>query len=237
VGSPPAAPDFPADPSQYNSQYLQDVLLDRWVFRGLSNGIFADIGAHDGVTYSNSYFFEKFRGWRGVAIEPNPDVFKKLTENRQCDALNCCVSERPGTVPFLKLTGYSEMLSGIADNYDPEHRLRVETELRQFGGKAETIEVEARPFQDIAREFGLAEITYLSIDTEGSELSILRGIDFSRLFVHALTVEYNFEHAKTGMIALMRERGFEHVQTLGHDLLFLNRSSPFYEGFTRLCRD
>ena len=89
---------------------------------------------------------------------------------------------------------------------------------------------------NIARECGLAEITYLSIDTEGSELSILRGIDFSKLFVHALTVEYNFEHAKAGMIAFMTERGFECVQTLGHDLLFLNRASPFYAAFTRLCR-
>ena len=236
VGSASPAAEFPADPRQYNSQYLQDVMLDRWVFGGMTNGTFVDIGAHDGVTYSNSYFFEKVRGWHGVAIEPNPDVFKQLAANRQCTALNCCVSEREGIVPFLKLSGYSEMLSGIVDTYDPEHRRRIEAELRQFGGHAETIEVPARRFDDIARECGLAEITYLSIDTEGSELSILRGIDFSKLFVHALTVEYNFEHAKAGMIAFMTERGFECVQTLGHDLLFLNRASPFYAAFTRLCR-
>jgi hypothetical protein len=128
------------------------------------------------------------------------------------------------------------MLSGIADKYDPEHRQRIEAELRQYGGHAETIEVQARPFNEIAREFRLSEFTYLSIDTEGSELAILQSIDFSELFVHALTVEYNFEHAKAGMAALMRERGFEHVQTLGHDLVFLNRRSAFYEPFTRSCR-
>src|ERR1051326_5128816 len=52
VGTPSAHWDFPADPRQYHSQYLQDVLLDRWVFGGLTNGVFADIGAHDGVSYS-----------------------------------------------------------------------------------------------------------------------------------------------------------------------------------------
>jgi FkbM family methyltransferase len=211
-------------------------LLDRWIFGGISNGVFADIGAHDGVTYSNSLFFEKVRGWTGIAVEPNPDVYEKLVQNRQCVALNCCVSEREGTVPFLKLSGYSEMLSGIADNYAPEHRQRIEAELRQFGGSAETIEVQARPFDDIARELGLSEITYLSLDTEGSELSILRAIDFSKLFVHVLTVEFNFEHAKEAMVTLMNERGFDHVQTLGHDLVFLNKASPFYDRFTQLCR-
>ena len=236
VGRHSAPSDFAADPTQYNSQYLQDVFLDRWVFDGFTNGTFADIGAHDGVTYSNTFFFEKARGWHGIAVEPNPDVFKKLSESRHCHTLNCCVSDHAGTVPFVKLSGYSEMLSGIADNYAVEHRERIEAELRQFGGRADTIDVQARPFNDIAREFGFSEFTYLSIDTEGSELSILRGIDFSALFVHALTVEYNFEHAKAGMVELMRERGFEHVQTLGHDLVFLNRRSGFYEPFTRLCR-
>jgi len=236
VGAPAPSEGFVTDPTAYRSQYLQDVVLDRWMFGGLTGGTFADIGAHDGVTFSNTYFFEKVRGWTGVAVEPNPDVFEKLTANRSCRALNCCVSDTEGTVPFLKLSGYSEMLSGITKDYDPEHRQRIEAELRQYGGRAETIEVLTRPFNGIAADSGLSEITYLSIDTEGSELAILRAIDFSRLFVHALTVECNFDHAEAEMAAFMRERGFDHVQTLGHDLVFLNRASRFYEPFTRLCR-
>jgi hypothetical protein len=34
-------------------------MLDTFVFKGKNNGIFIDIGAHDGVQHSNSYFFEK----------------------------------------------------------------------------------------------------------------------------------------------------------------------------------
>ena len=130
-------------------------------------GTFVDIGAHDGVTYSNSFFFETMRGWRGVAIEPNPDVFAKAAANRKCTVLNCCVSNEAGTVPFLKISGYSEMLSGIVDNYHPEHRQRIEQEIRQFGGSAEVIPVETRTLNDIAAQCGLDEISYLSIDTEG----------------------------------------------------------------------
>jgi FkbM family methyltransferase len=234
AGSDAHANDFATKLAQYKSQYLQDVLLDRWLFDGMSGGTFIDIGAHDGVTYSNSFFFETVRGWRGIAIEPNPDAFAKALANRKCAVLNCCVSSGTGTVPFLKISGYSEMLSGIVDNYHPEHRQRVEQEIGQFGGAAEIIPVEARNLNDIAAENGLSEVTYLSIDTEGSELPILQSIDFGRLFVHAITVEYNFEPVKTRMISLMKAHGFDYGQTLGHDLLFLNRASPFHARFTRL---
>jgi FkbM family methyltransferase len=234
AGSNPHANDFATDAAQYRSQYLQDVFLDRWLFEGMTGGTFVDIGAHDGVTYSNSFFFETVRAWQGLAIEPNPDAFAKAAANRRCTVLNCCVSSSTGTVPFLKISGYSEMLSGIVDNYHPEHRQRVEQEIGQFGGSAEIIPVEARNLNDLAAQNGLADITYLSIDTEGSELPILQSIDFGRLFVHAITVEYNFDPVKTRMIAFMDMHGFDYGQTLGHDLLFLNRASPFHARFSRL---
>jgi FkbM family methyltransferase len=220
--------EFPTDFPQYKSQYLQDILLDRWVFKGRTGCVFVDIGAHDGVTYSNSFFFEKVRGWRGVCIEPNPEVFAQLVANRQCATLNCCVSDRAGAAPFMKVSGYSEMLSGIVENYDPEHRLRIAQEIEQFGGSSEIVSIEARTFRDVVTQCDFPEVTYLSIDTEGSELSILQSIDFTRVFVHALTVEYNFEHAKAQLIALMGGNGFDLAQVLGHDLLFLNRASPFH---------
>jgi hypothetical protein len=52
--------------------------------------------------------------------------------------------------------------------------------------------------------------------------------------VHAVTVECNFDQMKSAMISLMHARDFAHVQTLGHDLVFLNYQSPFYAPFTRL---
>lgn len=234
AGSDPPASNFQTDLGQYKSQYLQDILLDRWLFGGLTEGVFVDIGAHDGVTYSNSFLFEKLRGWRGVCVEPNPAVFAQLAVNRQCKLLNCCVSDAAGTVPFLRISGYAEMLSGIVEKYEPEHRERVERELKQFGGTSDVIPIPARTLNEIAAECGFGEITYLSIDTEGSELAILQSIDFKRLFVHAITVEYNFDHVEPRMISVMRENGFDFVQTLGHDLLFLNRLSPFQENFRRL---
>ena len=37
-----------------------------------------DVGAHDGKTISNTYFFEKELGWKGICIEPILEIFKEL---------------------------------------------------------------------------------------------------------------------------------------------------------------
>jgi FkbM family methyltransferase len=224
------------EPGLYKSQTGQDLFLDRWVFRGLENATFIDIGAHDGVTYSNSWFFEKRRHWQGVCIEPNPAVFPRLAAIRACRTLHCCVAARAGIVPFLKISGYSEMLSGMVESFDLEHRKRITDELARYGGSSETVPVAARTFDDIARECGITEAAYISIDTEGGEQSILESIDFGRVRVHALTVECNFEKFGQGLVSLMRARNFEMVKVLGADLLFLNRESPFYAGYDALRR-
>ena len=50
-------------PSQYGQDKVVYDLLGKPKF-----GIFVDIGANDGVTYSNSLFFEQ-KNWTGVCIE------------------------------------------------------------------------------------------------------------------------------------------------------------------------
>ena len=225
-----------AEVGAYKSQALQDLFLDRWLFRDMEGGLFVDIGAHDGVTFSNTWFFEKHRKWTGVCVEPNPAVFKRLMANRMCTTLNCCVSDIAGEVRFQKITGYSEMLSGIVDKYEAEHVQRIRDELQDHGGSSEMISVTARTFADIATERELFDINYLSIDTEGGEFEILRSIDFTKFFVHVVSAEYRIPQREM-MMALMREQNFEMIKQMGSDLLFLNRRSPIYPSYDRLRKD
>jgi FkbM family methyltransferase len=227
------APMATADVGWYKSQALQDLFLDRWVFREIEGGQFIDIGAHDGVTYSNTWFFEKHRRWHGICVEPNPAVFKRLLANRTCTTLNCCIADKTGPVRFQKITGYSEMLSGIVDKYEADHVQRIRQEMQDHGGSSEVVTVQARTLTDIADEYGISEVNYLSIDTEGGELDILQSINFRKVFVHALSVEYRVPERET-MMAVMRERNFEMIKSMGSDLLFLNRKSAVYPAYDRL---
>ena len=52
------------------------------------DGFFVELGAHDGETQSNTKFFELFKNWKGILIEPNPMCFEKLLKNRNALGYN-----------------------------------------------------------------------------------------------------------------------------------------------------
>ena len=54
----------------YYSQDKQDEFLEKNVFKGLKNGFFVDIGAHDGKSINNTLYFEENNNWTGINIEP-----------------------------------------------------------------------------------------------------------------------------------------------------------------------
>jgi FkbM family methyltransferase len=179
----------------FASQFGQDVLL-HGLFRSIgqgSSGVFVDVGAHDGVSHSNSLFFERERGWSGVCIEPLPEPFGRLQHARTARCFNCAIAETEGEQEFMSVTGYSEMLSGLVAQYDRRHIERIENELVDYGGSNDVTTVAARRLDDVLEECGIRHIDFLSIDVEGGELAVLRSMDFTRTTVIALTVENGYD--------------------------------------------
>jgi hypothetical protein len=90
---------------KYYSQYGQDKFAHEKFFNNKKDGIFVDIGAHDGISYSNTYFFEKHLEWQGICIEPLPKVFEDLTTNRNCICINGCIADTTQQKKFLQVNG------------------------------------------------------------------------------------------------------------------------------------
>lgn len=213
----------PSQPLEYYSQSGQDRFVDEHVFNGRTGGFFVDIGAYDGVHFSNSYFFEKHRGWNGVCVEPMPEAFANVDKTRQCIKVNACIAAQPGTVEFTVATGgQAAMFSGISDRMSDEHRQRIADTVAQTAGTVRTIKVQAVTFADIMARAGRRDIDYLSIDTEGMELEILRTIDFNQFPTRCLTVEYNGKFRE--IRAMLKGYGFVLVEKLAADLLFVHQS-------------
>ncbi len=211
----------------YQSQCGQDRFVHENYFFFLKNGIFVDIGAHDGVSLSNTYFFEKEMGWTGICVEPMPEIFKLLKANRDAVCVQGCISDQVGSKRFLQISGPVEMLSGLMDKYDPRHLERIDRELLRDGGYSEIIDVKCYLLNDLLEEQGIDHVNFLSIDTEGGEFEILSSIDFSRVQVDVITVENNYHDPR--FIPLMSEKGFRFVQSLEQDMIFLNNSFSFDE--------
>lgn len=206
-----------AEEQQFYSQYQQDQYIYENFFKNKRNGVFVDIGAHDGVTLSNTYFFEKFMGWTGICVEPIPEVYDRLKINRNCLCIQGCIFDDRDDVPFLKITGWAEMLSGIIENYDPEHIKRIQWEIELNGGYSEVIKVKCYNLNQLLLNNHIQHIDYLSIDTEGGELTILRSIDFSRLDIDIIEVENNYHGP---FQEFLEPLGYKLICSLGPDEIY-----------------
>lgn len=207
--------------AEYKSQVGQDKFVHEHFFMNKKNGIFVDIGAHDGITFSNSYFFEKECNWSGICFEPRTELFKKLKSCRNCICINACVSDQTGMVPFINIESVDEMLSGMVTTYDQRQLDIVMNDLKIYGGECNTIALPCVVLQDVLDEYGIKHIDFLSVDTEGGELEIIKTIDFSRVTIDVITVENNY--AEQPMRDLLASKGFILSHRIHPDDIFVHK--------------
>lgn len=189
-------------------------------FENKKNLFFVDIGANDGVTWSNSLEIERKLDWQGLAIEPHPTMFKHLENNRKCKCLNVAVSNVEKELEFFSIEGSWEanMLSGLLDNYGERHKARVMEEYKRYNGSASVIKVQTQRLQNILDKNNITKIDYLSIDTEGSEISILESIDFSKMDITLISAEANYE--REPLDSLLGQHGYKFINKVACDAFY-----------------
>lgn len=152
------------------------------------NGYFVELGANDGIQQSNTYKLQRHFGWTGLLIEPSPKRFMECVANRAFanpPQVRCAAC-----VPFDFNDRFVEIedadLMSVAKGLDVPDSLAIEhanmgstflanVKLRHsYGALALTLtaildEVSAPAAFDL-----------LSLDVEGNEFSVLRGLDFTK---------------------------------------------------------
>jgi FkbM family methyltransferase len=211
----------------FNSQHKQDMLLELSVFKGYKNGFFIDIGAHDGVTINNTLYFEKYNNWSGINIEPIKKVYDKLVVNRPNSInINCAISNNDGTAEFLSNDGYTEMLSGLKDNFDPRHLERLQKENNQMGSTTQTITVITKKLETICDEYNINHINYLSIDVEGAEFEVIKSINFDKIFIDIIEFENNYDDTSGPIIQYLENKNYIIIHK-SLDIFMIHENSIF----------
>ena len=198
--------------SRYYGQTGQDKFVNEHFIRNKKNGVFVDIGAHDGISFSNTYFFETELNWKGICFEPLSKPFQKLSRVRPGSiCLNACVSPVAGEFEFINVQAKTEveMLSGLLNSYDPRHLERLKREVAQAGGSYNIIKVPSVRFNDIMNMHNVNHINLLSMDTEGNELEILKSIDFEAINIDIILVENNYQMPDTRLF--LESKGFTYI--------------------------
>ena len=225
----------------YYSQDAQDRFLNERVFNNYKNGVFVDVGAHDGININNTYFFEKNLGWTGVAIEPIKRIYNRLRNNRSCVCINLAVSDVEGEQDFYLNTGYCEMISGLVQSYDARHKQRLNRESTDFKSETETVKVEVWRLDNILKKCKIDHVHYLSIDVEGAEFNVIKSIDFDKVFIDVIDFENNYMDTSKGIIEYLKTKGYVLLKTpndiTGYtDVFMIHTSSEFYvQNVKNLC--
>lgn len=205
----------------YFSQLGQDKFIDEY-FNQQNNLVFLDIGAHDGVTLSNTYFLETERNWTGICVEAQPTEFAKLLQNRKCKCINIAVANFEGEIDFTCVDGYANMLSGISQDYNESHRNRILREVNSHGGSINTIKIQAKKLQSILDEYNIQNIDFCSIDTEGSELNIVQSINFDKTNIKVFIIENNYQEST--IQNFLETKGYELHCKIQWDDVFIKKS-------------
>jgi FkbM family methyltransferase len=211
-GSLQASPTAPAsaasDDHEHCTQLSRSQLgQDLWVLEQLGwkrGGFFVEFGATDGVLLSNSWLLEKHFSWNGICAEPNPRLFERLKQNRTCKLSPACVYRSSGEkMRFVLADAYG----GLEDlGQDDEHA----DKRRAYAAAGEVLDITTTSLMDLLdQQAAPAVIDYLSIDTEGSELSILEGVDWGRYQFRCITVEHNFTEQRQSIKKLLEDQGYE----------------------------
>ena len=205
---------------KFYGQYKQDEYVYTKFFQGKKDGFFVDIGAHDGISLNNTYALELI-GWKGICIEPTPYIFEELVENRKCEVVKIALCNKKGEMDFLVLRGYTQMLSGLMDNYDPRHLQRIQGELTIVHegkkGTKELIKSQTDTFMSLNTP---NIIDFVSLDVEGSELKILEGIDFNLKKIKVMAIENNYHDPNINKILF--NNGFTIDRYMDCDTIFVN---------------
>lgn len=160
------------------SQFGED-LVARDIL-GLERGFYVDVGCNDPIRWSNTYLFY-LHGWSGILLDGNQQLVDQCRHKRPADTAVCC------------LLGESEGEGEIAIYDDHALSSAVCTHNTGRRNKARLIEhrkVSIRSLTSVLDEHAApSQIAFLSIDVEGMDLMVLKGIDFNRYHPQLIAIE------------------------------------------------
>jgi|TARA_B100001093_G_scaffold401249_1_gene388823 FkbM family methyltransferase len=203
------------------AQHNEDKLVELLLPNGVNS--FIDIGANDGVLFSNTYKFAK-NGARGLCVEPSSSSYNKLRLNHlfnpKVKCLHGAVSNFEGSI-YLTDKGYESTLSTVSKS-------------KSIGSK----KVCCRTFSSILKDYpSFNKIDFLSIDVEGHEEEVIAGLGRSPFVTKIIVIESDKSEIEK-LLTIEGLKDYYPIYTnslntiLAHSKVVINRPKEVIGGFT-----
>lgn len=160
--------------------------------------VIVDVGAHQGF-YSLIAAVKVGNEGKIIAIEPEPENYKKLLDNIKLNNFKNIIPVNLG------LSDHNGIEKLYLNSSSTDHSLVKKSKNENF------INIKVRTLDSLLEELNFKKIDVLKIDTEGAELLILKGAEETlrknprlKLFV----ASYHYPGEKEEVIQFLKERGF-----------------------------
>jgi FkbM family methyltransferase len=162
------------------------------------NGFFIEVGGADGFTQSNTWHLEKFKGWKGILVEPNTDAYYICKENRKNSrVINCALVSSDFQEQSIKMIhrnvydGDPGLMTAPEDS--PLRQDEVWMSKKTDKDNTSEFTVPARTLDSILEEEGVQYVDFFSLDVEGYEKEILRGVSIEKYRPKVLLIEWHLD--------------------------------------------
>jgi FkbM family methyltransferase len=227
-----------------NNDYIADIFLlenffTKCVNKPIKDGIFVELGALDGIKYSNTKMFENNLGFTGVLIEPSSS-FNKLVKNRpNCKNYNYAVSSKE--LKFVEFFSYDDnnidnglrgailekivecdAVSGMVHTMSESHKKGWQDEYKL---PKTSIKVPCKRIDYILKDSDIKYIDLFSIDVEGGEFEVLETMDWS-IPVYIIMIELDKSNLEKDEKCkeILRNQGFIFLMKKGLDEFWINNN-------------
>lgn len=171
---------------------------------------FVQIGAFDGRVADPLFHLVQKHNWRGVLVEPQPDMFDKLQENyagqEGLQFFPVAIGARSEEIEF-----YTRRTGGVQVASACKHLL---VKPGHPSSDVKAIKIPCWTFQNLMHEAGdPPHIDLLQIDAEGWDFEIIRSIDFERYRPSILRYEHMVltESERDECLELLASHGYRFI--------------------------
>jgi len=201
--------------SLYKAQFGEDKVLMQY-FGHLCNGTYMEMGALDGVRFSNSHVFHFGLGWKGLLLEASPSLYKRLVKNRPNEAALVHAGVCAETADLHWVEADNRATGGFLEFATESHKKRFFTEENIKNAEI----VHCQRLADILEEEMKEEYLFFdfySLDIEGAEYATLQTLDFEKVSFGIIFVEASGNDVMRDMAlqTLLESKGYRYMENVG----------------------